>query len=359
MPGLFRGASCLLALSCCSVAALPLSVSAQTPATAPSADAKDPNDLSQFKTADELWTHISQLPKKMGGDKDKLIAAGKAALDDLIKRFPASDKVWNARILKVQIMGIKEISSKEAAAKYEEIANEKDAPPKAQEEARFRALGSLLSAAGEAKDPALLEGFEAKLEAFEKTKPAPAVIARLRKGQLDALTDLDPAKAKVLAKKLSESSDESLKALGNKYIAQSELKTKPVELKFTAVDGKEVDLEKLRGKVVLIDFWATWCGPCVAEVPNVVASYNKLKDKGFEIVGISLDKKKDTMLEFIKANNMPWPQFCDEKGWSNEISTRFGISSIPAMWLIDKKGMLVSTNARANLEAAVEKLLAE
>jgi len=141
--------------------------------------------------------------------------------------------------------------------------------------------------------------------------------------------------------------------------ATAELKTKPLEMKFTAVDGKEVDVSKLQGKVVLIDFWATWCGPCVAELPNVIKAYKELHPKGFEIVGISLDSDKAELEKFVKEKGMEWPQYFDGKGWQNEISTKYGISSIPAMWLLDKKGMVVSTNARGGLEEKVAKLLAE
>jgi thiol-disulfide isomerase/thioredoxin len=139
----------------------------------------------------------------------------------------------------------------------------------------------------------------------------------------------------------------------------AKLKEKPIELRFTAVDGSEVDLAKMRGKVVLIDFWATWCGPCVDEVPRVVEAYKKLHGKGFEIVGVSLDQDKERLLQFTTEKGMTWPQYFDGKGWKNEISSKYGISSIPAMWLIDKKGMLASTSARNDLAAAAEKLLAE
>jgi thiol-disulfide isomerase/thioredoxin len=139
----------------------------------------------------------------------------------------------------------------------------------------------------------------------------------------------------------------------------ADLKTKPLDIKFKAVDGRQVDLAAMRGKVVLVDFWATWCGPCVGEVPNVLKTYEKFHPKGFEIVGISLDKNQRALDVFTKENKMAWPQYFDGKGWGNEFATKFGIRSIPAMWLVDKKGMLVSTNARDALEELVEKQLGE
>lgn len=133
---------------------------------------------------------------------------------------------------------------------------------------------------------------------------------------------------------------------------------KALDIKFTATDGTAIDLAKMKGKVVLIDFWATWCGPCIAEIPSVKKTYDKLHAKGFEIIGISLDSDERKLKQFIKKREMPWPQYFDGKGWKNEISTKYGIRSIPAMWLVDKDGNLADKNARRGLEEKVEKLLA-
>lgn len=134
---------------------------------------------------------------------------------------------------------------------------------------------------------------------------------------------------------------------------------KPVDISFTALDGAKVNLADMKGKVVLIDFWATWCGPCVGEMPNVKSVYNKLHSQGFEIIGISLDENKDELQKFIKKNGITWAQYFDGKQWNNEISSRFGIDAIPAEWLIDKKGILRNTNARGDIEEAVTALLKE
>ncbi len=133
--------------------------------------------------------------------------------------------------------------------------------------------------------------------------------------------------------------------------------TKPLDLKFTSVSDKAVDISNLRGKVVLVDFWATWCPPCRGEVPNVVAAYKKYHDQGFEIIGISLDQDKGALLAFTKEHDMTWPQYFDGKGWDNKISSGFGINSIPAMWLVGKDGKLITTDAREDLAGNVEKAL--
>ena len=134
---------------------------------------------------------------------------------------------------------------------------------------------------------------------------------------------------------------------------------KPLELKFTAVDWQPFDLAKWRGKVVLVDFWATWCGPCRRAVPMIVGVYQKLHAKGFEIVGISLDQNREQLLKYASENGMTWPQYFDGKVWQNAISSRFGIDGIPALWLLDKQGRVRTTDASDDLESQVAKLLAE
>jgi peroxiredoxin len=169
-----------------------------------------------------------------------------------------------------------------------------------------------------------------------------------------------PDKARPMLQEIADgAAPPKMKAAAEEELQKMKALGKPVELQFTAVDGRSVDLARLRGKVVLIDFWATWCGPCVGEVPNVKKTYNQFHSQGFEIVGISLDKDKDQLTQFITEHKMEWPQFFDGQYWQNKYARQFGIESIPAMWLIDKKGDLRDLNAREDLSGGVQKLLAE
>ena len=111
-------------------------------------------------------------------------------------------------------------------------------------------------------------------------------------------------------------------------------------------DGTPVSLTSLRGKYVLVDFWASWCGPCRAENPNVVRAYSKYKEKGFEILGVSLDDKKDKWLAAIQADNLSWIHVSDLKGWKNAAAELYSIRAIPQNLLIDPKGTIIAKNLR-------------
>ena len=215
-----------------------------------------------------------------------------------------------------------------------------------------------------ADKPETYAAFHRAAAEFLAKYPEHPLAAQLPQIQLQVLSQDPSPEGEEVLKKFAAGSDARLagaaKATLDRRQKMAELKTKPVDIKFTATDGKEIDLANLRGKVVLVDFWASWCGPCIGEMPNVVSAYQKLHGKGFEILGISLDQDKAAMEAALKKNDMTWPQYFDGAGWENKISTSFGIQSIPAAWLIDKKGMLRETGLRGEaLAPGVEKLLAE
>jgi thiol-disulfide isomerase/thioredoxin len=139
---------------------------------------------------------------------------------------------------------------------------------------------------------------------------------------------------------------------------------KPVELAGTQVDGTPFSTKEWKGKVIFVDFWATWCQPCLAELPRVKKAYLEHHVKGLEILGVSCDRDAEDLKGFLAKNkDMPWPQLFDVKEnpaqqW-NPLAKQWGISSIPTMFLIDRKGVLHSVDARKDFEEEIPKLLAE
>ena len=112
------------------------------------------------------------------------------------------------------------------------------------------------------------------------------------------------------------------------------------------LDGKPLSVSNYKGKILLVDFWATWCGPCVFELPNVLKAYEKYHDKGFEIVGISLDDSEPKLRSFLKDKNMTWSQYFDGARWKNKLAQKYGVQGIPATFLLDGDGKIIGRDLR-------------
>lgn len=134
--------------------------------------------------------------------------------------------------------------------------------------------------------------------------------------------------------------------------------TKFPDFSVTDLSGKQLSIANYKGKVVLLDFWATWCTPCVQELPNVIKAYKQYHPQGFEVIGISLDQQKGKLTTFLRDKDMTWPQYFDGKGWQNDLAVKYGIRSIPATFLLDGEGKIIGKDLRGEaLSQAVAKAL--
>ena len=219
-----------------------------------------------------------------------------------------------------------------------------------------------------------LAGFDALIakHAGEKTDAVAQILYMKAMLYLEVLDQSEKGKALILKlksdygeTKLGKKADQILqmmqKQAENKQV-QSALVPGSVFPDFHEKDlsGRPLSVGALKGKVVLIDFWATWCGPCRAELPNVIADYRKFQSKGFEVIGVSLDSEREKLDAFLqKQEGMTWAQYFDGQGWQNKLARQYGVESIPFTILVGPDGKIIATNLRGEaLGAAVEKALA-
>ena len=221
--------------------------------------------------------------------------------------------------------------------------------------------GKRLQIVGAAQKMFVEEKFDAApalvAQAADLMKAAPgdqktAMLVMQLAGALEQIPDGEAVAAsalKTFGPILESSPDPKIKELGASFSGKLrllELPGKPMAISGDLVDGKPFDLKSLSGKIVLVDFWATWCGPCVAEIPNMLEQYEKYHAKGFEVVGISLDEDKEKVDAFIAEHKIPWPIIYAGKGWQDPTAQFYGISGIPQLILIGRDGNVITLNAR-------------
>jgi len=198
--------------------------------------------------------------------------------------------------------------------------------------------------------------------------PAGLVIMEMLSGSswvhtetIDSLIDLMPVESRPVAKDMVAAANEKKRAEAAAKAekeAKTAVGTAAAEITQLTPEGKSVSLSSFRGKYVLLDFWASWCGPCRAENPNVVKAYNEYRDKGFTVLGVSLDgaSMKDKWIAAINHDGLVWTQISDLKGWENEAAKAYGVASIPQNFLIDPNGVIIAKNLRGD---ALQAKLAE
>jgi thiol-disulfide isomerase/thioredoxin len=324
--------------------------------------------MAQDRPADKILADINavempKIPENRGDQKaiqDYIVKSQKAMeqkatlIGELYKAAPDNPELakllpqrWQARMQNPETMA--EIDEVIAKSKNEKLVTE----------AAFSKVVMAFRKAGRNADADTLTPVADEfLKRFPKDERGAMILSSL------ASITKDEAKKEALAKRLEKGYPDSpaVKAMAGERRLRDAV-GKPFEISFEeALKGSQISSQTLKGKVVVIDFWATWCGPCVAEMPNMKKLYAEYKDKGVEFVGVSLDAPKaeggyDKLKEYVEKNKIEWPQYYQGNGWESNFSASWGINSIPRVFLVDADGKLATTDARGKLETLIPEYL--
>jgi len=199
---------------------------------------------------------------------------------------------------------------------------------------------------------------EERIAELARANPTEPRAVSLKLGRAKLMLRFDHEKGLATLQDLISGPDQNLADAARAQLLKAQMIGKPVDLQFTALDGSAIDLRALRGSIVLVDFWASWCPDCIRDLPAVRRTYQKYKEKGFAVLGISLDKDEQALSNFVAKKLIPWPQYFDGRGWENQYATKYGVRAIPEMWLINQRGEVVSTDISAEqLDQRIQQLI--
>lgn len=344
------------------------------------------NTVAEDKpTADKAWNAFERArqpappPKewytKDPGEDDieehyarQAIRATKAAdmAKDFYQEHPDDKRAQEARLFEYHLLGaVMQLGDKSVAERAKLLETKLIRDELIPEEERvglmlMAARNIVQNATSETLNDSLNEAGDAILKIMDQfpENPSPVQLLLQIAGIQANVGDNEKA-AKLFQRVLDGNYPAELKQVAKAKTATFDQLGKPLEVSFTSTDDREIDIAKLKGKVVLLDFWATWCGPCMAGLPELLETYEKFHDQGFEILGINVDNKVEDLNKVVQERNMRWPQFFDSENDYNRVAEKYGIAAFPTLWLVGKDGNLRYLNARSDLAGKIVKLLAE
>jgi thiol-disulfide isomerase/thioredoxin len=199
---------------------------------------------------------------------------------------------------------------------------------------------------------------EERIAELARANPTEPRAVSLKLGRAKLMLRFDHEKGLEALQELISGPDQNLADAARTQLRKAQMIGKPVDLQFTALDGSAVDMRAMRGTIILVDFWASWCPDCIRDLPALRRTYQKYKDKGFTVIGISLDKDQQALSNFVAKKLIPWPQYFDGQGWQSPYAMKFGVRAIPEMWLINQRGEVVSTDiSTEQLDQRIEQLI--
>lgn len=341
---------------------------------APAADDSNPYLAPADATAEELARFIEKSQGKTASIRRRpgFVEAIVDAADRLLAMQPAAEAeelAVLARFQALHFLAVGKGDAAEAAAARLQVLSEEfqnDPRERVAREALLHRLEGRAAGASELEQadlPGLIEELTTFL-AEETVTERHLRLASLTVGAANLLEDKEAAGAAFdkLSEILARSDDRKVvryaRDIGRSEAEPSALVGQTLEIAGATVEGSAFDWSTYRGKVVLVDFWATWCGPCVAELPNVIAHYEQYHDRGFEVVGISLDNSREALETFIQENKIPWVTLYEDGEGLNPNAVKYKVQFIPFPVLVDAEGKVVSVSARGeNLGKELEKLL--